>query len=429
VTDRIGVTVKWPLLIVSAALLVAAGAGGSYLVFRERASATPATPPGRSEPHAPAVATPPDALVSNTGPWPDVSMTLTRDALQRADLEIVTVTPGGGAGTPGHLAVTGIVQPNGYRTIKVTPVAPGRITRVLVELGQQVKPGQTLAEIYSPELTEAQTRYLSARAALDAHDRMLQRTEKLVEIGSASRQELEQVHAEHTAATTAVESARSRLLLLGMSDDEIAKLSASTPPTATARIVAPIDGALTERFANVGLNVDAATPLFTIVDLSSVWVVGNVYESDFARVSVGTAVTVALRAYPGVALHGRISYVDPQVNPETRTAQVRVELPNPRGQLKLNMYADLTVDTKESGTTLTVPRTAVQMAGDRAVVYLAGTEEGHFVEREVRLGASAGDRVEVTSGVQPGDRVVAKGSFVLRAERERLGLRPPARDR
>jgi cobalt-zinc-cadmium efflux system membrane fusion protein len=304
-------------------------------------------------------------------------------------------------------------------------VAPGRITRVAVELGQHLKSGQTVAEIYSPELTEAQTRYLSVRAALDAHDRMLQRTEKLVEIGSASRQELEQVHAEHTAATTAVESARSRLLLLGMTDDEIAKLSPSTPPSATVRVVSPIDGVVTERFANIGLNVETATPLLTIVDLSTVWVVGNVYESDFARVSVGSPVTVALRAYPGVALHGHISYVDPQVNAETRTAQVRVELPNPRGQLKLNMYADLTVDAAQSGTTLTVPRAAVQLAGDRVVVYLAGAEEGHFVEREVRLGASVGDRVEVTSGLQSGDRVVAKGSFVLRAERERLGLRAP----
>jgi hypothetical protein len=184
---------------------------------------------------------------------------------------------------------------------------------------------------------------------------------------------------------------------------------------------------ITERAANVGLNVDQATPLFTVVDLSTVWIIADVYEKDFSRVRVGNDATVTTSAYPGLSLRGRISYIDPQVNPETRTAKVRVEVPNPRGDLRLGMYADVVVTGAPGASVPVVPRSAVQNVGDRTVVYLANPKEpGKFTEREVRLGNASGEQVEVTAGVQPGDAVVTEGSFFVRAERERLGLRPAA---
>jgi hypothetical protein len=192
-------------------------------------------------------------------------------------------------------------------------------------------------------------------------------------------------------------------------------------------VPAPIDGVITERAANVGLNVDQATPLFTVVDLSTVWIIGDVYEKDFSRVRVGNDATVTTAAYPGLSLRGRISYIDPQVNPETRTAKVRVEVPNPRGELRLGMYADVVVTGARGASGPVVPRSAVQNIGNRTVVYLANPKEpGKFTEREVRLGDASGEQVEVTVGVQPGDVVVTEGSFYIRAERERLGLRPAA---
>jgi len=181
---------------------------------------------------------------------------------------------------------------------------------------------------------------------------------------------------------------------------------------------------VTERTANIGLNVDPSTRLFTVIDLASVWVVGEVYERDFSRVRVGSAAVVTTPAYPDLTLRGRVSYIDPQVNPATRTARLRVELPNPRGDLRLGMYADVAITAESASSTALVPRTAIQNVGSRAVVYLANPKEpGRFTEREVSLGAGAGDRVEVTGGVQPGDLVVTDGGFSLRAERERLGLR------
>jgi plastocyanin len=124
-------------------------------------------------------------------------------------------------------------------------------------------------------------------------------------------------------------------------------------------------------------------------------------------------------------MRGRIGYIDPQVNPDTRTAKVRVEVPNPRGELRLGMFADVLVSGAPGASTAMVPRSATQNLGDRTVVYVADPKDrGKFTEREVRLGNVSGERVQVVSGVQPGDLVVTAGSFFLRAERERLGLRP-----
>jgi RND family efflux transporter MFP subunit len=294
-----------------------------------------------------------------------------------------------------------------------------------VELGQSVRRGQALAEIFSPELSEVETRYLSARAELDAHERELQRTEKLVEIGAASRQELERLHAEHTAKLSAVESARSRLELLGLSAAAIAGLAPGKDVGAVTAIPAPIAGVVTERMANSGLNIDATSKLFTIVDLSTVWVVADVYEKDFSRVTVGSAASVTTRAYPDVALRGRVSYIDPQVDAATRTAKVRIEVSNPHEQLRLGMFADVSIEGVQQTPGVRIPRGAVQNVDNRTVVYLADPgQPNRFTERDVQLGSTSGNDVAVVSGVNEGDTVVADGSFFLRAERDRLGLRP-----
>lgn len=409
-------------------VLVLMGAGASYLFMRgrvdtarethlEASASTTATPPSGAEPSSP-------TTVPSRAPLPDVVVSLTAEAMQRAGIVVAPVASGTFGG---GIRLPGVVEPNAYRQVAVTPLVAGRVTDVSAELGSSVRRGRTLAQIYSPELAEAQTTYVSVRAMLDAHSRELQRTEKLVEIGAASRQEMERVQAEHAAQTAAVQSARSQLELFGVPDSAIDGLGSGGHLNATISVPAPIDGVVTERTANVGLNVDPATPLFTVVDLSTVWIIADVYETDFARVRVGTDATVATVAYPGLSLRGRISYIDPQVNPETRTAKVRVEVPNPRAELRLGMYADVLVTGAPGSPVPVVPRSAVQNVGDRTMVYLANPKKpGEFIEREVRLGETSGEHVQVTSGVQAGDIVVTEGSFFVRAERERLGLRPAA---
>ena len=415
------VTLGWPALIVGAFVLLGVGAGLAYFTMRPPDHNTNGQQSSAETPPLASGGSPPPPQVPPSGSAPDVVVTLTPEATQRAGIVVATVSQGRADST---LRLPGVVEPNAYKQVAVTPLVGGRITRVLVELGQSVRAGQTLAEIFSPELAEAETRFVSARAELDAHERELQRTEKLVEIGSASRQEMERLHAEHTAKLTELESARSRLQLLGLSAAAIANLGPGKDLGTVATVPAPIAGVITERAANAGLNVETSTKLFTVVDLSTVWIVADAYEKDFARVHVGATASVTTKAFPDAVVRGRVSYIDPQVNAETRTAKVRVEVPNPRQELRLGMFADVSIDAGGGNTIPLIPRAAVQNVGNRTVVYLADRKQpGRFLEREVRLGARAGNDVAVLSGVQPDDSIVAEGSFAIRAERDRLGLR------
>lgn len=412
------INISWTAVIIGAVLLLGAGAGAAYLGLGSKTARPAADMPMP----APGTMTPPSesASANRSGPLDDVAITLSADAVSRAGITVSAVT----ANTVADgLRAPGVVEPNTYRQIIVTPLVGGRITRVAAELGQQVKRGQLIAEIFSPELADAHTRYVTARAELEAHEQELARTEKLVALGAASKRELERIHAEHVSRRGDVQSIASRLRLLGLSKT-IESLGPGSAIDATTAVPAPLDGVVTQRNANVGANVDQSTQLFTIVDLSTVWVVAEVFEKDFNRVRVGSQATITTRAYPDLALRGRVSYIDPQLNAETRTAKVRIEVPNARNELRLGMYADALFQTADGASTPAIPRTAVQNVGDRTVVYLASPNEpGKFVEREVRLGAVAGDLVAVLTGVRSGDLVVTEGAFFLRAERERLGLR------
>ena len=417
-------------LMITVVLSLAVGAGVMYWVMR--------TAGERDAPPQQTVASPADEMANIPGmgapaapPVPAsgaVVVSLSREAVERAG---IVVTPVNTGVTAAALRIPGVVEPNAYGEVVVTPVASGRVTRVNVQLGAEVRRGQTLAQIYSSELADVQTRYLSAQADLEAAAQQLRRTERLVEIGAASRQELESVRADHTTRATAVQAARSQLVLLGMNAGAIKTLSAPSEITAITNVPAPIDGVITERSANIGLNVDPATKLFTVVDLSTVWVVGDLYERDFRRIQVGTAANITTAAYPDTVLRGKVSYIDPEVNPETRTARVRVEMRNPDRRLRLGMFADMEMNEADEVRVVLVPKDAVQTLGDRTVIYVVdANQQGQFVEREVTVGNTSGENVEVLAGVKPGEVVVAQGSFFVRAERERVnpsGATAPAR--
>ena len=407
--------VRWPMVAVAAVVLIALGAAGAWLYMRRAMGAQPATTSA-----AAGVAVGP-VTAAGTAPLPDVTITLTEEAATRAGIAVTPVRRDTAAGS---LRLAGVVEANEYRQVAVTPLAAGRLTRVTVALGERVTRGQSIAEIYSPELAEAQTRYLTMRAEFEAAHQELVRTERLVEIGAASKQELERIRAQHTVHATGVEGARAALTLLGLGAERIEQLRGAGNITSTVSVPAPLTGVVTKRQANVGLNVDPSTELFTVVDLSTVWVIGALYERDFSRVSVGSPATVTTTAYPGLVLKGQVSYIDPHVSADTRTARLRVEVTNREQQLRLGMYADMAVEDRVTTGVLVVPRTAVQSLGARQVVYLVEPKQpGKFVEREVRLGDRVGDDVQVIAGVAAGDVVVAEGTFFLRAEGERRGLR------
>ena len=283
------VSVRRSVLVVAGTGLLAIGAGAGYVVFAASRASESATM--HMEKPMPSASAP---APSASGATAVIAVPMSKEARSRAGIAVTEVAVGATAGAA--LRAPGIVEPNAYKRVAVTPIVAGRVVGNLPELGARVVRGQTIARIYSPELAEAQANYVSARAMLDSHERELARTEKLVQIGSASRQELERITAEHTMRRTAVQSASSRLRLLGLSDAAVEQLQSGHATDATLAVPAPLTGIVTERNANIGLNVDASTPLATIVDLSRVWVVADVYERDYSRVRVGTAATVTTPA-------------------------------------------------------------------------------------------------------------------------------------
>jgi membrane fusion protein, heavy metal efflux system len=408
---------------VLALVLVAAGVAAGVLWSERRAAATRAAtsasvPSGAATAPAPPRAAPANPATSagtNTDP---VEVSLTPDAIARVGLKtaVVRQAPGGES-----LAVPATIMPNAYRDTKVSALVGGIVRAVSAELGWLVVPGQTLAVISSQELAEAQMKYLSMQAMLEADHLKLRRTEKLVDLGSASRQELEETTAVHAAHATEFAAARERLAILGLSRRQIERLTDASQIVSDVMVVAPAEGVVTTRAVNPGQVATAGQELFVAADLTKVWVVGEVYERDLAHVREGAEAEVAASALPGAVLRGRISYIDPRLDPVARTAKVRVEIANPRKELRFGMYVTMRLSVGGGGPVAVVPRSAVQPLGEVSVVYLPAAEgEGRFVERPVTLGSVVGDAVQVVKGLKPGDRVVTEGSFFLRAEAGRL---------
>jgi RND family efflux transporter MFP subunit len=346
-------------------------------------------------------------------------ITLTPDLIERAGIKTVAATK---ATAATRLHLPGIVQPNAYKNVDVTSLVSGRILQVRAELGQRVMQNEVLATVYSPELADAQTGFISAKANRDAHGLKLTRTQRLYAIGAASREELERMTAEASEMDRALETARSRLVLLGIPEDRAQRLATPADVVTTFEVKAPLPGIITKRNANIGLNIDPSTPLFTVTDLSTVWVVADLYERDFASVGIGSPVTITAMAYPGLDLRGRIDYIDPQVQAETRTAKLRAEVPNAGNRLRFGMFVDVSMGVRSTRPVVMVPKEAVQTVGTHTVVYVS-TGPGRFVQREVTLGDTTGNEIAVSSGLEPGDAVVAEGTFFLRAESDRVGVR------
>jgi RND family efflux transporter MFP subunit len=395
-----------PVVVIGALVMIGVGAGGALLMRRASPNGMPAAHVEQASP------------VHETGP--DVVLTLTPEAVTRAGIAVAPVTTGQ---VHRALDLPATVEPNAYRRVDLTPLVAGRITDVSGQIGDHVRRGQSLATVYSPDLADAETQFLALTAELEVAHREAVRLEHLVESGVASQRDLDRAQADHAAHAAHVETARARLRLLGVSDAQVAKLHDASDVEATTAITAPIDGVILSRKANVGLNVDLSTPLFTIADLSTVWIVASVYEQDLGRIRVGSAVTVTTPTDRANAVSARVDYIDPQVNAETRAAQVRVEVPNAASQLRLGMYAIVQVQDATRADALLVPKAAVQTVGNHSIVYVADRAiAGRFTARNVKLGASTGESVEILSGLSVGESVVTAGSFALRAEQDRLGL-------
>lgn len=348
----------------------------------------------------------------------DQTITVSPEVVQRAGIKIEPVGEQVSTDTASSTVTTGIVQANAYRATPVVSLVGGIVRRVNAELGQTVARGQTMAVVFSDELAQAQSRYLTVQADLEEHHKHHARTTKLVEIGAASREELEQATTKLRSAESELASQRQRLLLLGLSPQRISSLRSSEQVSSEVSLPSPVSGTVIARSANPGEVVQADKEILRVADLSSVWVIGQVYEKDLARIKVGSGASITSEAYPGRVFRGQVSYVDPTLDPATRTAQVRIELENPGQTLKIGMYVNVAFATLggAESTIAVVPANAVQNINNQQVVFVAVNEANVFAMRPVRLGPEASGRYPVLEGVLVGDRIVTEGSFQLRAE-------------
>lgn len=281
----------------------------------------------------------------------------------------------------------------------ITPWVGGRIDRLHVRTtGTEIKRGQTVATIYSPEVYAAMRDLVTAAKQVER-------------LGQG-------MHGAGRLAGAALESARERLRLLGISDQRIAAIEKNRKVPKQIAIPAPFGGTVLERKVEQGDFVEPGTVLFHVADLSQVWVQLEAYETDLPHLAVGQPVDISITSLPGETFEGRVAFIDPVIDAKTRTARVRIEVPNPEGVLRPGMFAEAVIESPAAGSgTLTVPGTAVLFTGRRSVVYVeVPGRPGTYELREVRLGPKAGPVYPVLSGLADGEAVVTHGAFVLDAD-------------
>ena len=283
------------------------------------------------------------------------------------------------------------------RLSTVTTKFEGYIEKLHVNAtGQPVKRGQPLMEVYSPELVSAQEEYL---IAWNGRQSLRNGTEESL-----------------TGVGQLAEGALKRLRNWDISDAQLQRLQREGKATRTLTLYSPASGVVLEKAAMQGMRFMPGEPLFKIADLSAIWLLADVFEQDLALVHVGQSVKISVDAYPEKELTGRIAYIYPTVTPETRTAKVRVELANPSGMLRPDMYASVQLASgHDKAKTLTVPDSAVIDSGTRQLV-LVQRAEGLFEPREVKLGMRSDGYVEVLQGLSAGENVVVRANFLIDAE-------------
>ncbi len=304
-----------------------------------------------------------------------------------------------------------------YNGDALTPVySPysGRVTRVLAALGAAVRKGEPLFELEASEYAQAESDLLSAAARVKLDSINEQRKHAQYDAHGGSLQDWQEAQNDLSASRAALAAVRNRLRILGRSDGQIDAIIAQSKPDARVAAVAPIAGVVVDRQIGPGqfVQAGAATPVYTIADLSTVWLVANVREADAARVRVGQSMTVQVLALPDRVFKAHLSHVGPAVDPASRRVPVYAVIQNPDHLLKNEMFATFAIATSPDSLASAVPREAVIYEGETARVWVLRTE--HDVElRAVRLGRVHEDWIEVLQGLVAGERVVTRGALFI----------------
>jgi len=308
------------------------------------------------------------------------------------------------------------LQPNGDRIARVGPRVTGRIARVIALLGEKVKAGQPLATIRSPEAAELAADLYSARATEAVARRSAARERVLFEHRISAQREVLEAEATLARAEAAVRAAEARLAAIGFNTEGLDARAGDPIVTLTG----PIGGTIIERTATSDAPVGPDSVLFVIADLRTLWLTVRVPETSIEAIRTGQTVKVQVAAFPDRPVEGRIGYIAPVVASDTRTVDVRLEVPNAGGEFRPGMSATAQFDLPDrerpgQDVRVLVPRTAVQELNGASVVFVPAGER-RFEARRVTVGSTYGTDVEILSGAKVGDRIVVYGAFTLKAQ-------------
>ena len=341
-------------------------------------------------------------------------ITLTPQAQQLAGITIEKV---GRRALRRELRLPGTIQVNENRLAHVGPRIQGRVVELSAGLGARVKSGATLAVIDSPELGQAESDLLTARAKFVVAENAYERAKTLLEGKVIGKGEFQRREGDYLASKAEAQAAEDRLRLLGLEDPEIAGLGGDRSVRSRVAIIAPLGGTIIDRDVTLGEVVEPAKTLFTIADLSGLWGVADISERDLPRVKKGLAAAVSVPAYPDEVFPGRVTYISDTLDPSSRTAKVRVEINNSGWKLKPEMFATFVILTEEREDILSIPDHAVQRDEGRTVVFVSKGDG--FEKRPVDLGPEMQGYYPIRSGLEAGEQIVTRGAFVLKSESQR----------
>jgi len=308
------------------------------------------------------------------------------------------------------LRLSGQVAYNGFKTTPVITAVGGPVSQVLVFPGQHVRAGQPMLEVSSPDYSQLRANYLKARDSYNLAGKNYQRAQDLYAHHAIAEADLLQAESVRTQAQADMNAAEQALHILGITNlDSLA----SAPPTAQIPVRAPISGEVVDRQCSPGQLIQAgATQCFTISDMSTVWVLVNVYQNQLSYIHTGDAVSVQTDAYPTV-FRGKISYLAPAVDPNTRTLQARIVTENPGEKLKNQMYVTAIVVAGTIPKAITVPVASVMRNTENQPFVYVQTGATQFSRRMVEIGETQQERIQILSGLSAGEKVVADGSLFL----------------
>jgi cobalt-zinc-cadmium efflux system membrane fusion protein len=316
------------------------------------------------------------------------------------------------------LTTDGIIAFNDDATTAVFSPFTGRVTRLIAQLGDVVKKGAPLMAMEASELVQGRSDVASAKASLDNARATEKRQQNLYDAGAGAIKDWRQSQADLMTAESALSAARGRLRILGKTDAEIDALEKAPAGGVSEAIVkAPIAGTITQRQVGVGQYITSAAggatnPVFTIGNLSTVWLVANVREGDAPVLRVGQPAEVTVLALPGKAYKAKIAWVGPAVDPVIHRLPVRAEVKNPTGELKPQMFASFTIATSDGVEAPAVPKSALVYEGESARVFVVGPDDS-IAGRTVQTGRSRDGMVEITSGLHAGEKVVTAGTLFI----------------